>query len=132
MDAKELRIGSYYSTGIEVRGSREAQLHLMKDRVIELTLDHFMILSKEPSWLPLINAIPLTEEWLVKLGFVKRDKVYKFPSVPILHLSKWESNIFLLTDSRGKEILSLIPLIKYVHQLQNIYFALTGEELDIK
>ena len=27
---------------------------------------------------------------------------------------------------------SLIPHIKYVHQLQNLYFALTGEELTIK
>ncbi|WP_131828098.1 hypothetical protein [Elizabethkingia anophelis] len=84
--------------------------------------------SQENEWIDLFQFTPihLTEEWLVKLGFEKSDSLsnctkttngYKF-------------------DFAGGEVLYLdsvrLKHIKYVHQLQNLYFALTGEELTIK
>jgi len=69
----------------------------------------------------MIEGIPLTEEWLVKFGIKQYHKRVYF-----LHKAR-----ILLTD-RGKFIFSHYGLtidIKHVHTLQNLYFALTGEEL---
>ena len=57
-----------------------------------------------------IEPIPLTEEWLIRFGF-KKDMV-------------------LLTNSDGDNFYLSDFKIEYVHQLQNLYFALTGNELD--
>jgi hypothetical protein len=78
-----------------------------------------------------VEPIPLTEEWLLKFGF-KQDSysyikgvhqkifsgVMKFDFNETL--KDWEFSVGYITD---------ITRILYVHQLQNLYFALTGEEL---
>jgi len=76
-----------------------------------------------------IKGIPLTEEWLLKFGFKK---------------TKMKGNKNLMEFIKGNFIIYLYEEIevyfsiwdditlKYVHQLQNLYFALTGEELEIK
>lgn len=78
------------------------------------------------------EPIPLTEEWLLKFGFDKvlprNDKIYyRLNDYFVIE----DSRVFLLGDD-AFEILKLRQEIKYVHQLQNLYFALTGEELTIK
>lgn len=68
-----------------------------------------------------IQPIPLTEEWLVKLGSTK------FPDGQSIVLNnrligyRECSNVFY-DKSTGVNI-------QYVHQLQNLVYALTGEEL---
>jgi hypothetical protein len=69
-----------------------------------------------------LQPIPLTEEWLLKLG-AKKDKIDN-----TYYLSELE--IILPNFFRYKT--SMIRRIEHVHQLQNLYFALTGEELTIK
>ena len=69
------------------------------------------------------KPIPLTEEWLVKFGFYK-DKL----EVGLYHFNDLE--IFLPNYFTWKT--QFIDNIKYVHQLQNLYFALTNEELILK
>jgi hypothetical protein len=68
------------------------------------------------------KPIPITEEWLVKLGFV-RDKT----EIAVYYFGDLE--IQLPVYFKYKE--SHIHNIKYVHELQNLYFALTGKELEI-
>lgn len=70
---------------------------------------------------------PLTEEWLKKFGFE-----YEPGSIDV-----WWVGSFGI-DAAGKsyhytcgEYIHGIG-IKHVHQLQNLYFALTGEELILK
>jgi hypothetical protein len=70
-----------------------------------------------------LKGIPISEEWLLKFGlkFVKKD----------------ESDLFVCTvetyDFYYSDVLNsyffLRVEIEYVHQLQNLYFALTGKEL---
>ena len=72
----------------------------------------------------IVRPIPLTEEILLKVGFVQVENYQKgvlgLNGVRmILFAVNWTWNDF----SRSKEINSL-------HQLQNLYFALTGSELD--
>ena len=79
-----------------------------------------------------VEPIPLTEEWLMRFGFDKvlprNDKMYyRLNDDFVIE----ENNVFLLGDD-AFEMLKLRRKIKYVHQLQNLYFALTGEELTIK
>jgi len=72
-----------------------------------------------------VNPIPITEEWLEKFAF---KKVTSF----VFGKSTGVGNI-LIEDTPSYHWVgwSQYP-IKYVHQLQNLYYALTGEELTIK
>ena len=76
-----------------------------------------------------IEPIPLTEEWLLSLGFNK-CKSYSGDEHTIDYTSGFAYiNSFDDTISfRGKGTANW-DRIKYVHQLQNLYFALTGNEL---
>ncbi len=73
-----------------------------------------------------IEPIPLTEEWLLKFGF---EKTWYGVEDALIELQKTEKGYILSINcneyTEGKEFY-------YVHQLQNLYFALTGEELTIK
>jgi hypothetical protein len=71
---------------------------------------------------PFAQPIPLTEEWLLKLGFVSNPFQDRYEKGQ-LHIE--------CAIKKGKTYLWIesMPHIKHVHQLQNLYFALTGEEL---
>jgi hypothetical protein len=77
----------------------------------------------------LFKPIPLTEEWLLKFGF---NEVFMVDGV-------WGHGIdgFIYVNSgqirfKGKAVLLNENQLQHVHQLQNLYFDLTGEELTIK
>ena len=113
MEAKELRIGNLFrfiSTNY-IEYVSDIKTNGLKTPVI----NNVSIKDTEP--------IPLTEEWLVKFGFVK-DKL----EVGLYHFNDLE--IFLPNYFTWKT--QFINNIKHVHQLQNLYFALTNEELTIK
>ena len=78
-----------------------------------------------------IKPIQLTEEWLLRFGFGTGNKLYsdflehwyyKY------HLDDFEINLPSGSCSFKN---TCIKNIQYVHQLQNLYFALTGQELAI-
>lgn len=74
--------------------------------------------------------IPLTEEWLLKAGFKKcftndfwysikiADKRLLISTLGNIEIEKWDRTMIAFHD-----------ICKYVHQLQNLYFALCGEDL---
>ena len=66
------------------------------------------------------KPIPLTEEWLFKFGF---EKAYE---------TCYQYKDFILNDKFIMMDIDITIQLKYVHQLQNLYHALTGEELTIK
>ena len=80
----------------------------------------------------LFKPIPLTEEWLLKFGFCDQNGY-------LIHLENelpidlvYKDGVVSLEDSN--ELVTstyFLNKIKHVHQLQNLYFALTGEELTI-
>ena len=79
------------------------------------------------------EPIPLTEEWLIRFGFevseIKREFGHK--TIAWTHTGKYALTVYFKNGIlsvrfwQGNEK-------RYVHQLQNLYFALTGEELTIK
>lgn len=110
MKASELRIGNY----IENTDSQMASYMVVNADVIKQN-EHTMYASLEP--------ITITKEWMFKLGF----------EVSIVLFRKNNLLIQYCVD-HFKVYLSgnFIANIQYVHQLQNLYFALTGEELTLK
>ena len=71
-----------------------------------------------------LKPIPLTEEWLLKFGFEKDKKYTKWHLVNPFFMITRRTGIYSYFGRGG------VPL-QYVHQLQKLYFALTGEELTI-
>lgn len=75
------------------------------------------------------KPIPLTEEWLLKFGFEKQMawtyRIHMFGDkwlVVYLGQKGWSIN--------NKNYPDFMKL-DYVHQLQNLFFAITGEELKL-
>lgn len=80
-----------------------------------------------------IAAIPLTAKWLERFGFKQFTPMsnvwwsIQIGDTEILDITIWPTCVELLyLDKR----LPKDP--QYVHQLQNLYFALTGKELELK
>ncbi len=70
-----------------------------------------------------LEPIDITEEWLISFGFEHSDFLQDFI----------KDSFHLIITNNGKFISPDIcrsPELKYVHQLQNLYFALTGKELN--
>lgn len=77
----------------------------------------------------MINPIPLTEEWLKKFGFYTvagRWYIEIYNGARAIVVNR------IIVEIHDELIRTFLCDIKYVHQLQNLYFALTGEELEIK
>lgn len=109
------------------------------------------VLSIDNEWLQIDNdqlntkiidckPIPLTEEWLFKFGFeIDESNDNKKTKTLSTQVSNTESLYFdenewyISHDWNNNNFKNTFwNQPKYVHQLQNIYFALTGEELIIK
>lgn len=68
-----------------------------------------------------IKPIELTEQWILKFTYIKLNNKYFTIQGHLI----WICNDLFMCDKNG-------IVLKYVHQLQNLYFALTGQELNIK
>lgn len=83
-----------------------------------------------------LKPIPLTEEWLLKFGFLKDDRKSKHAILSTMYflghgLKLWS----IINGTRFRHDFNCDYLtginIDYVHQLQNLVFTLTGEELKL-
>ena len=79
------------------------------------------------------QGIPITEEWLIRFGFEKYDVMGENCFFCFLEKDKFLFDLYL-RDNKIK--VSFYNLdwdrafeLDYIHQLQNLYFAITGEEL---
>ena len=113
MKAQDLRIGNLFTQ----KGSQFVEV---------ATFETFELLSRGAI---LIESIPLTEDWLLKIGFkLMKETEYTLDTYEINGVQIWcpDRDRF----NTGKH-LKYDPLMKYVHQLQNRYFSKTGKELTI-
>jgi hypothetical protein len=80
------------------------------------------------------QPIPLTEDILLKCGFIydKISKVFYTKNVNDFNIKKDIENVkgfWLFFDEQPNHPLTVVFNL---HELQNLYFALTGEELEVK
>jgi hypothetical protein len=131
MNLAELRIGNFIHQGKHGEGAISAhklyQYELFRNG--QPSTEHYS------EWRP----IELNAKWLLSYGFEKssrQDYAKKIPRsggfVLRITLSK-EGNIGTVIQGEKKDGFNLLShTLKYVHQLQNMFFALAGEELDLK
>jgi hypothetical protein len=115
LKASELRIGNYaFRNGILVQ------------------VDGRSIMDAEAG-LVVYDGVPLTEDWLLKFGFqqVGNESKYFVAFQGRYHFVSLSSSRYNYQMGYEKDWLVQIP-ISPVHQLQNLYHALTGQELELK
>jgi len=80
------------------------------------------------------SPIPLNDKWLLNFGFEVDDINWEYwkelDKFSLMYDAR--SCVVYINDGYGYEGASIPNTIKYVHQLQNLYFALTNEELTLK
>lgn len=126
IQTNELRIGNYILylnelyvvDGVKYEGNAPSS----KWRIAFRTIDGKSRNAKMENW---IEPIPLTPEILEKAGFNNTR----------FRITNGSHDITISDDGDGWAfepwISNIFIKIKYVHQLQNLYFSLTGEELSI-
>ena len=117
MKAQELRIGNLINDKVT---SVKGQVSWEILRIIEDKENH----TYEP--------IPLTEEWLVKFGLTS------VTNHGTLFTNYWNKECDCSVDIVNNEVFEYrlngrkrTLSLMYVHQLQNLYFALTNKELTV-
>ena len=138
MKATELRIGNNYK---DVDGSIYDVLTINANKICGQCHD-----TEEPYDMDLIDCKPidLTEEWLIRFKANKlMDGLFQLKISPLAGLTffglKKISNYYQMeiyginpeTEEEEKHSIVTVNAINYVHQLQNLVFTLTGEELKI-
>lgn len=131
MKSNELRTGNF----VKCFGIREV-IAIKKDKIKvrhESKHGNFII-----EWVPItslsLEPIKLNEEWLLTNGFKKREEILNsnFVTFGIGENIITKDYAMLIKYFRDDNIFFYqngFHTIKYIHQLQNLYFALTGEEL---
>jgi hypothetical protein len=125
MKESELRIGNLLETYLEPQISEWIEIYV----AIE-TLNNIQENPDTHGYRP----IQLTEEWLLKLGFEEDLSQLDPPDTPNGNFwAEYEKNGVRVDMPFFEYNHDEINIeIKHVHQLQNLYFALTGEELTLK
>lgn len=118
IEAKDLRIGNLVNKSLRSGNGRTIIDKIGPQDIVRCyeNISHFIY-----------TGIPITEEWLLKFGFHMSygltGKVFRLG----LYFIIGYDGIYYIELGKGMNI-----EIKYVHQLQNLYFALTQTELIIQ
>lgn len=116
MKASELRIGNYVIDNCD-------------GNVCQITSGKMI-----DDGLPFMRPIPLAEQWLLDFGFTDDGIVYMYDvaidfKITLVPADGFYPQIEKASDT-GWGCINL-PKIDYVHQLHNLYYSLTGEELTL-
>ena len=138
MNANELRINNLVAINNELLLETKGEIYkvsginlrfesMFPDSKSVIFLDHTKSIRTYSQFDEFIEPIPLTEDWLLKMGFkiqgrrISKDWFYLWYDD--------EKIIFALAEMQEETGAYLI--INYIHQLQNLYFSLTGKELQL-
>ncbi len=127
IDPKELRIGNIVTDGLSDVTVSEIENYFFSGKLHDGEEKYIGRFSYDK-----IQPIPITGDRIQLLGF-ETENGYWF-----ILLNR---NTFLIWDAVGDAAAELslvgmsdsypLPDIKYIHQLQNLYFALTNKELKL-
>lgn len=111
IQAQDLRIGNWVSNG-------QIEFQITSKDIYHLDVYVNRVIAK---------PIPITPEWLERMG-MKRNYDYGDPVFDLnnIRVFTWPTGIITI-EYYYLELREL----EFIHQLQNLYFALTGEDLTI-
>jgi hypothetical protein len=125
----EFRLGNYlmHKTGVRIL-------------TVRCTVEHFALLpGGEKDLFPVVLSAPVLE----KCGFTENKKYALLPEsrefilvVPVMGSGAIEIKAYIKNNKEcfGRVMMAGVPLsnnFHHLHQLQNVYFALTGNELEV-
>jgi hypothetical protein len=126
MKTSELRIGNYI----------KLMLNDEDFAIVQVTLNDLEAVDNKKG---VYEPLPLTEDWLLKHGFSVKNFDYSIPisecKVVWLTLIPQDEDCSAYSvcvtqkDEDEEDQNAFLSDISYVHQVQNLYFALTGNEL---
>lgn len=121
METNELRIGNWVS--LPPVGGIEYQI-----RMIGIYVELYKNVGR---WdISKLKPIPIDDDWLERIGF-DEDGILKIDDNLWIVWDE-EQRIDLTTDCKQINYQHCLYKGKYVHQMQNLYFALTNKELTLK
>ena len=131
IDKKSLRIGNL----LRVKNTETIL------EVVEITREsvgYSVFESDVPAGrLPDVEYLPLTEEWLLKFGFAEEGPEFWELGYSYSHgwvtirVMKIDTGFWFIVDAANKGV-NFGIIYNYVHQLQNLYFGIKCEELELK
>jgi len=132
--AAELRIGNYLCQGSkqEPESYYEGTVSdIYEDENVYWDYDGASNGSSKDS-LSKLSPVPLSEEWLQRFGFIRQTLEYDEQGRSIeVRFSKVTHAVVWPAEGNSEYYNIPVPC-QYVHQLQNLYFALTGKDLKMK
>jgi hypothetical protein len=127
---EEFRLGNYlmHKTGVRIL-------------TVRCTLDHFALLAQggEKDMFP----IALSATILPKCGFIENKKYALLPDsrefilvLPVMGSGEMEIRVYIKNNKEcfGRVMMNGVPVSNnfyHLHHLQNVYFSLTGQEMEV-
>jgi hypothetical protein len=127
MRVTDVRIGNYL-TGQDGHLEDQIVISISGNRIVTQPVGIPGSVSTEPiskvDGHSSAKPIVITSEWIERLGF-KNSKLVINTCIDLFHR---EGMLFLVVEA----CYTVLQHIQYVHQLQNLYFSMTGKELSAK
>lgn len=125
MKAEELRIGNF--VGLDLKDFPDNYFEMYEVAEKASSLKEFGTLDIHYFDADLMEGIPLTKEWLIKFGFIKPN----YSSIAEFYMGELELYYLTKDECYQFESKNIVVDLYFVHQLQNLYFTLFGEELKL-
>lgn len=124
MEAKNLRIGNLVKSESEKSEVFELDWDVERGRINYIGDNNY-------------DGIPLSDDWLIDFGFQKYHAwEYRWMTGGLQLIETngfWYPAVFSHPEmSHEDDQCVSLNRIQYVHELQNLFFAITGEELELK
>lgn len=146
MESLDLRIRNYVQKDgvvcqvLQINGV----LHSDYEAFATVRLNNYGNTFDDNIFIAMLESIPITNEWLLKFGFVQEKNSNDFiitlrPEDTSLNLGENddETGFYVLLCQKdedgftGHDTIQMFHDLKYVHELQNLYYTLTRKELEI-
>ena len=127
MRVTDVRIGNYL-TGQDGHLEDQIVISISGNRIVTQPVGISGSVSTEPiskvDGHSSAKPIEISKEWIERLGF-KDSKLEINSCIDLIYR---EGTLFLVMEA----CYTVLQHIQYIHQLQNLYFSMTGKELSIK